>query len=702
MLQRPRTTRSPATDGMRADWPSTGFARRLGRLLALGVAFVLVAMWTIFALSTANQFELARQSAISDTQTLAKLVEAWNRSTLQRFSYLVASIATHIAHDATPASLADLLARQEAADPDLFVVVEVRNRRNELIATSDPEFPTTSARNFDSDLPATTNAIIGLPRLVADRMLIPVLHPLRAADGKITGSVVAEIDPSYFVGFSSGPGLPQGASIVMLRADGPLIARNMPRLGSLASSYRETPLWSAFAAAPVGSFEAVEADGAERVISYRGSSEFPLVVSIGFASDSVFAAVRRHAISTGLVSLTLSILIVGATGMLLRQLRRRAAAEAAAETARAAVQSVANGVAVVMLDDQRRIALVNPALCRMLGQSADQLVGTRLDAPALADSLGLCASPEWPDLASVGTSREIPRLDHAGKARWLEIRSAPIRDRFGLARHAVLVVADVTERKQAERDLIDAKEAAEASSRAKTDFLANMSHELRTPLNAIIGFSEVIEKEMFGALDNEQYRDYAASIHRSGTHLLDIISDILDLAKIEANRIVLDDEHIDVPDVLAMCATLVARRAEEAGVRVRIETAADLPLLRGDELRVKQVVLNLLSNAVKFSPDAGEVVITATSVRDGGIEIAIADTGCGMSTEQIELAMQPFRQIDGLVARKNEGTGLGLPLACRWMRLHGGTVRIDSKPGVGTTARALFPPDRSVLCRSAA
>jgi PAS domain S-box-containing protein len=692
----------PAAEVRRPDGPDAGFSRRLGRRLVAAVGMTLAIMWALFAYSTAQQFALARQAAVSDTTTLSKLVEAWTHSTLQRFDFLVASIATHLDFDQSVDHLNLLLARQEAADPDLFVVVEIRDRRNQLLATSDPRFPQQSARNFDSDLAPSTNSVIGLPRRVGNQVLIPVLHPLHAEDGTPTGSIVAEIDPRYFAGFNANLGLPESASIILLRADGPLLARNIDALGAIGGSYRNTPLWSAFADAPAGSFEAVEADGTRRVVSYRSSTDFPLVVSIGYSSDHVFAEAWRHALSTGLIGLVLSALIIVATLMLVRQLRRRAVAEAAAETARAAVQSVGNGVAVVMLDVDRRIALVNPALCRLLDCTAAQLEGTHLRDPRVADTLGLCAGADWPDLASVEAVREVPRFSINGFTTWVEIRSAPIRDRHGLARHAVLVVTEVTERKHAERELVEAKEVAEASSRAKTDFLTNMSHELRTPLNAIIGFSEIIARELFGPLENDRYREYADCIHTSGSHLLEIISDILDLAKIEANRIVLDEEAVDVADILAMCTTLVAGRADTAGVTVRSEIDPELPALRADSLRLKQIVLNLLSNAVKFSPDGGEVVMRATARRGRGIEIAVVDRGCGMTGPQIDLAMQPFRQVNGLIAKNKEGTGLGLPLACRLMRLHGGSIVIDSAPGRGTVAQACFPDERSVARRSAA
>ncbi|MEK9660810.1 MAG: hypothetical protein VW644_03590 [Alphaproteobacteria bacterium] len=271
-------------DGSVRNWPSTGFARRLGRGLATSVALMLAAIWGLFALSAAHQIEQARQSAISDTATLAKLVEAWNRSTLQRFDFLVASIETHLVIGQTETSLNELLARQEAADPDLFVAVELRDRRNRLVATSNPAFPPDSARNFDSDLPATTDTLIGLPRVVTGQVLIPVLHALHASDGRRLGSVVAEIDANYLAGFTTRLGLPTDASIILLRADGPLLASNMTGLGKPGTSYRSSPLWQALSDRPEGHFEAVETDGIDRVVSYRTSPDFPLVVAIGFAT----------------------------------------------------------------------------------------------------------------------------------------------------------------------------------------------------------------------------------------------------------------------------------------------------------------------------------------------------------------------------------------------------------------------------------
>ncbi|MEQ8639072.1 MAG: ATP-binding protein [Alphaproteobacteria bacterium] len=678
----------------------------LRRLLVAGVAVLLVAMWGLFGLTTAQQFDLARDSAQSDTATVAKLVDAWAQSSLARVDYLAGTVEAMLDFDPTPADLNALLARQQAADPDLFPVIEVRDSTYGFIASSNPDFPIESARNFDSDLPAKTASEIGLPRVVGDDLLIPVRQALHDSAGVKRGIVVVEIAPFYFGGFSADLGLPAGAAVVMLREDGPLLVRGPDDQNMVGDSYRDSALWRALQEAPTGSFHALDRDRVERITSYRLSDTLPLAVAVGFATDQVFAATRQRAVENGLAGALLSALLIAGTAYLVRQIGRRATAEAQAGIARAAVQSVGSGVAVVVVDEQRRIVLANPALGRLLGRPPDALTGCPLADVAAPQLVAAFADDDWLDSASgsaAGESvREVALTMPDGTEIWVEVRLAPIPERFGLTHHAVLVLTDRTESRQAEQALIEARDQAEASSRSKSEFLANMSHELRTPLNAVIGFAEVIAGEVFGPVGTPRYREYAEDIHQSGSHLLRIISDILDLAKIEANRVVLDEEPVDVATTLAMCARLIAGRAEEAGVAIKVEAADDLPRLMADELRVKQVVLNLLSNAVKFSPEAGTVRLAARLTHDGGLVVEVHDNGPGMTAEQAVLAMEPFRQVNGMVAVSREGTGLGLPLATRLMALHDGRLVIASTPGVGTTVEARFPAARVVRRRAAA
>ncbi|MFA7430996.1 MAG: ATP-binding protein [Rhodospirillaceae bacterium] len=244
-----------------------------------------------------------------------------------------------------------------------------------------------------------------------------------------------------------------------------------------------------------------------------------------------------------------------------------------------------------------------------------------------------------------------------------------------------------------EDELRAAMGQAETANRTKSEFLANMSHELRTPLNAIIGFSEVMAQQLLGPL-SDQYRDYAGSIHDSGWHLLDIINDILDVSKIESGQLILYEEAVDLPAVTAASVRLVRERADRARVTLIQDLPAALPLLRGDQRRLKQVVINLLSNAVKFTPPEGRVTISACATADGGLRMSVTDTGIGMKPEDIPLALTPFRQIDSGLARRHEGTGLGLPLTKALVELHGGTLAIHSVFGKGTEIRLWFPPDR--------
>ena len=238
-----------------------------------------------------------------------------------------------------------------------------------------------------------------------------------------------------------------------------------------------------------------------------------------------------------------------------------------------------------------------------------------------------------------------------------------------------------------------AKEEAEAASRTKSQFLANMSHELRTPLNAIIGFSEVIRDAIMGPVD-PRYGDYARDIHMAGQHLLSLISDVLDLSKIEVGRLKLHEEPVSIAEVIDTCRRLVAERAREGGVALEEAVPSDLPPVFADRLRLKQIVLNVLANAVKFTRPGGRVRIAASLPAEGGLVLSITDTGIGMAPEDIPTALTPFGQVEDALHRRYDGTGLGLPLAKMLAERHGGTLAIESQIGVGTSVRIRLPEQR--------
>jgi signal transduction histidine kinase len=251
----------------------------------------------------------------------------------------------------------------------------------------------------------------------------------------------------------------------------------------------------------------------------------------------------------------------------------------------------------------------------------------------------------------------------------------------------------VTDRRREEEELRKSKVDAEFANRAKSEFLANMSHELRTPLNAIIAFSEVIKDEVFGPVGTPRYIDYSHDIWSSGNHLLQIINDLLDLSKVEAGKQELHETMITLPRLMNDGLRLIRERASSAGIAINVEIQEAIPPVWADERLLKQILLNLLTNSIKFTPRGGRITVTAL-IRSGELEIAITDTGIGMSESEIEVALKPFGQVDSHMARQREGTGLGLPLVRSLVELHGGRLTLQSEPGVGTAVTATLPRRR--------
>ncbi len=324
----------------------------------------------------------------------------------------------------------------------------------------------------------------------------------------------------------------------------------------------------------------------------------------------------------------------------------------------------------------------------VLGRSLAEVIFAESDRPVFQAQL---RSGENFGAATFDGRCELDAVRKDGKAISVEMTLAPVAFRGQVAYHAFL--HDIGERKAAERELVVAKEMAESSDRAKSEFLAHMSHELRTPLNAIIGFSEIIRDQMMGSKP-EAYTAYAADIHASGQHLLEIINDILDLSKAEGGYLELRARPFDVARMLNRCVDTVRELARKVDIDISLDIGNDLPALAGEERRIRQIVLNLLSNAVKFTPAGGRIQVRTDFNAAGDLQLVVEDTGIGMTRSQIDVALTPFRQVESHLSRRYEGAGLGLPLARRFAELHGGTLDIDSAPNAGTRIIVTFPKDR--------
>jgi signal transduction histidine kinase len=305
---------------------------------------------------------------------------------------------------------------------------------------------------------------------------------------------------------------------------------------------------------------------------------------------------------------------------------------------------------------------------------------------------------------SIVNTNEIAKTQPDGSQLWYRWVDVALPVRPGEAPEFLSVGLNVTAMKRARdelqrkntaltavaEELREAQIAAEDSNRAKSRFLAHMSHELRTPLNGIIGFADIMRAGLFGPIMPERYRDYVELIHNSGELLLSLINDVLDMSKIEAGRMELSIEPLEVTPLAESCRTMVIGMARDNSVVVKLDVAPDCTELHADARGAKQMIINLLSNAVKFTP-AGGIVTLSFRKRDDGVAIAVADNGIGMTPEELQKAVLPFGQIDSEMARQRKGTGIGLTLVKSLVELHGGTLDIVSTKDVGTTATLILP-----------
>jgi len=352
---------------------------------------------------------------------------------------------------------------------------------------------------------------------------------------------------------------------------------------------------------------------------------------------------------------------------------------------------------VFITDTSGNIEYVNRQFCQLTGYERDEVIGQK---PSLLKSGDM--SPEvfaelWKTILDGREWRgELKDRCKDGTTFWASVSIVPVFNEEGVCTNFVAMHEDITLRKEAERAMQDARRAAEISNKAKTDLMANISHELRTPLNAIIGFSETMRTKVFGPLGNRQYEEYVEFIHSSGTHLLYLINDILDVSAVEAGKLTLREDDVDVCAVCEASIRIIRPKAVDKDIAISGIGDLSLPLLRCDPLRLKQILINLLSNAVKFTPQFGEISCEAFIDDQERFTIIVVDNGVGMDEEGIAKALAKFGQVDSSLARSEEGTGLGLPLTKGLVELHGGIMELESQPAKGTKITLRFPKERLV------
>ncbi len=341
---------------------------------------------------------------------------------------------------------------------------------------------------------------------------------------------------------------------------------------------------------------------------------------------------------------------------------------------------------------------VNPTFLNIFGHRKDGVIGKPVGG------LSMWSEPTFFDrfIEELRTTASVTDIPAALTTRGGIIRHFRLFARRidGVAAPLLLMTGrDVTEEISHAQELQRTRDAAELSNRTKSEFLANMSHELRTPLNAILGFSELIRDGVGGKSLAEKHGEYANDIHKSGTHLLSIINDILDLSKVEAGRLEAHIELLDPVPCFEMCLRLVHQRAAEGDVVISRQFDRKM-LLEADERLLKQIAINLLSNSVKFTQRGGTIDVSFKATSDGGACLAVCDTGIGMTVEEIAVAKRPFGQVDSSISRSQQGSGLGLPLVAAFAEKLNAKMTIESEPGQGTLVRVFFPA-QSVHLRDA-
>lgn len=348
---------------------------------------------------------------------------------------------------------------------------------------------------------------------------------------------------------------------------------------------------------------------------------------------------------------------------------------------------------LAILDGEGRFLRINPAFAARLGEQEETVRSVELVSfihPSEAEEF----------------RRALQEVEEGSGAKALEARAHTsegyrwfLWTLIARGRYTYAVAHDFSAHRAAADALREAKEAAELANETKTQFLANMSHELRTPLNAVIGFSQTLDMGLYGALTEKQ-REYIRDINRAGEHLLGIVTDLLDLSVIDSGAMVLTEKPVVIPAVVDAALALVKVRAEEAGVHLVAELPDQLPKVKADVGKIRQILVNLLGNAIKFTPEGGRVTVrVGRDERAGGLFMEVADTGIGIKPTDIPQVLSPFGRLKSAYARSHGGVGLGLPLSSRLAEMHQGNINITSQPGQGTTVRLWLPEERIIQTR---
>ena len=670
------------------------------RQVGIAAAVIMALLIALFAYDHSQRYEAALADADRATQNAALLIAEHTAQSFDSIRAILTAAATlrdEVAEGRhrDKATIHNLLKAIPGGSPMLRAVSWTDAEGNRIATSQFPDPPPLNVadqEHFIAQRDAPGNGLyIAAPtrsKLTGD-LVINVSRRFETSDGRFAGVVTGVIDPSYFAAVYRSVELAPSRVAVLLRGDGTILVREPRADNLLGQSAAQGIFFQKYLPhAPSGTVHGrFPAQGAERIASYARVPRSSQIVLVSILRADALKTFYANLAQGGLrLGVMLAVLAVGAH-LLAVQLRRRQRADSQ-------FRELLEGApdAMVIADKEGRILLVNKQLetlfgyerGEVLGQQIEMLMPDQFRAQHLAHRRAFMSHPRT---RPMGAGLDLRGRRKDGTEFAIEVSLSPLQTEQGLLISGA--IRDITARKRVEAELTEAKQAAEASSRAKSDFLSSMSHDLRTPLNAVIGFAQMLEMNRERTLTAKQ-REYCEYIKSGGNHLLDLVNEVLDLAGIESGRLKLSIEPVKVQDALETVHAAMSPLAAKAGVSLNVAVTAMIADIRADDFRLRQVLINLVSNAIKYNWPRGSVTMTAEATPSERIRLVVTDTGAGIPAERQKELFEPFHRL-GAEHTDVEGTGIGLALSRRLVEAMGGNIGFTSEVGRGSTFWIEFP-----------